>query len=1260
MVKTQTTRKRSFGVRSLSVVLALLLILSTCVVMFTVSMFSASAAIDYWFVSGNFNNWTQTATSVNKINGSSGSVTIPMTASSIKFKMVANESGSKWCGNSDGTLTVGTKKELSWNGGKDITCALPANTVAVTFKLDVENGKNYITVTATTSGGGGGGSSSNTYTTTVNPNNPSNQSSGGQDIFWVNATYYDYMSDKELSNGWLYPDHVGTSNFNGNIDEWYPFYQFNRDIVKNVATNNSGWSKPLYFGNFCNTYNAYDTSHHPGVTNGYNDATGSYNVTRFDYAANNSNGVYDRNTSVQGLMGNSLQYGQLQTPDGTLAPYFNESALGNKANIVKSSFPFRTTDYGTYKRYEFDSTGAKDNVFFTWETKNGVTYPKYVNYGAGTTYGVKDGLKEFMNTTSGYGIFPFNNASANYKGTKTKTNEQLDYGFGIRMDMKFRIPENTKVSFDFSGDDDLWMYITDETTKQSTLALDMGGSHKESEGRVNFYKESDGVVDFTTAQGIVDKVDNPNAANSDIWVKDTSNWGSVKIYAWDNNGNGEWYTGDSSSNLYRFRDNIKGSKGNLLSTKTKFLFAKDTNYTNQSGDLNISDRKNKCSYTDNFGWTDTNNITTKGHCEKSTKDFAFNPDHTYTMTIFYMERGLIESNCKMGFTITPLGNNYVVTERINTTNINPGLQTKVMGLSEFGFNPFNNDVQLDDSTGYSDFKLSNGGYIEIPKSALPINSVVKIQQYATKNSYLVYDAKWDYYDKENGMKQFATGGEGTGITSKTGNRKTTTANQTLINSESNDPYDYAELQVDYENTPKSADVTVTKTTTDSSTAEFGATVYLALDYDNSGNPIYSTYDLEYTDNKSSGTHTAAGGRITLQNGKVLTFKGIPEGARMYVVEDNSEEYNATYSHSAASPAIVGTSNALTVTNTPKAVNPAQKTITAKKTFDGQDYSGTLFKFGIKGLNIPDDTAANAKDTTAVSQEVVSVSNGTITFDQLTFTEAGVYRYFVYEDTSYLVEQGSTYAQDITKTSSNFIATITVTKSGTTLTASNPVFTPTDKTSAADITASDLSGESLTTATFTNVAQKGSLTINKTNQSGENVGSVKFALYKIEDSYVDTLDRMSDADRYDAILALDDSAKVSEQTTNTNGVAEFKNLNIYESGYTSSEPGYTSSGKPKYQNYALIEIGGNADYHINKTPQIFKFPTYDTKEHVYKYHYAFDYVNGMIRNPYTAGNGMNAFKLAGMFIVGMSLLALAGFVLYKKRNNKSLSKAKHYK
>ena len=1239
MVKTENTRKRSLGVRSLSVILSLVLVLSTCVVMLTASMFSADAAIDYWFVSGNFNNWTQEATSTNKINGSSGSVTIPMTASSIKFKMIAQEGGNKWCGNSDGTLTVGTKKELSWNGGTDITCALPANTVAVTFKVDVENGKNYITVTATTSGGGGGGSSSNTYTTTVNPNNPSNQSSGGQDIFWVNATYYDYMSDKELSNGWLYPDHVGTSNFNGNIDEWYPFYQFNRDVVKSVATSNGNWSKPLYFGNFCNTYNAYDTSHHPGVTNGYNDATNSYNVTRFNYAANNSNGVYDRNTSVQGLMGNSLQYGQLQTPDGTLAPYFNESALGNKANIVKSSFPFRTTNHGTYKRYEFDSTNAKDNVFFTWETKDGKTYPKYVNYGAGPTYGVKDGIKEFMNQSSGYGIFPFNNASENYMGTKTKTNEQLDYGFGIRMDMKFRVPENTKVSFDFSGDDDLWMYITDETTKQSTLALDMGGSHKESTGRVNFYKDTNGATSFTTAQSIVDKVDNPNAANSDIWVMDTSNWGSVKIYAWDNNGNGEWYTGDASSNLYRFRDNLKGSNGNLLSTKTKFLIAKDTNFTNQSGNLNISDRKNKCSYTDNFNWTDTNNITTKGHCEKSTKDFAFNPDHTYTMTIFYMERGLIESNCKMGFTITPLGNNFIVTERINTTNINPGLQNKVLGLSEFGFRPYNNNTQLAESTGYRTFTLGNGGYTEIPKEALPINSNVKIQQYATKNSYLTYDAKWDYIDKENGMTEFATGGNGTGVTS--GSQTTTTATHTLINV-SGDPYDYAELQVDYENTPQSADVTLTKTTTDGSNKEFDATVYLALDYNNSGNPIYSTYNLEYTDNKSTGTHTATGGKVKLQNGKTITFKGIPKGARMYVVESADAAYRAEYSHSAASPAIVGKNNALTVTNNP---NNAGATLNAKKTLGGKNYSGSMFKFSVQGVEVPN---VSTKTDTTSYDKVTTISNGDITFN-LNNLSVGTYCYVMKEEP---IDTGNTQVDGEISVNPNkqyYLAKVVMAESGGQLTptvtyysANQSIYGQNPFTGEWEysVSKSDFadSKKLSTTPTFENLIEKPYVEITKKNQAdGTITTSTKFAIYKVAN--------------YGANYKT--GTFVAEKPT-VNGTVRFDNLDLYREGYENA----ATASALKYQWYAIVETEAPSGYSQSKETIYVQFPI--NGDHGLTYHAVYDYVNGMIRNPYTAGNGMDTLRLVGMSLVGMSLLVLAGFVLYKKRNKKCFSKAKHYK
>ena len=133
--------------------------------MLTVTSLSADAAISYWFVSGNFNGWTNSATSANKINsGTGGSVTIPVTASGINFKMVAEEGGAKWCGVSGSgdevTIPNNTKTELVWNGGQNIHLNLPANTTSVTFTLTVENGKNYVTATPNTSGGEGGGDTS--------------------------------------------------------------------------------------------------------------------------------------------------------------------------------------------------------------------------------------------------------------------------------------------------------------------------------------------------------------------------------------------------------------------------------------------------------------------------------------------------------------------------------------------------------------------------------------------------------------------------------------------------------------------------------------------------------------------------------------------------------------------------------------------------------------------------------------------------------------------------------------------------------------------------------------------------------------------------------------------------------------------------------------------------------------------------------------------------------------------------------------------
>lgn len=1229
MTKKQN-RTRGFGKRLLSVVLTVVMILSTLVVMLTATSLSAGAAISYWNIAGNFNDWGNSLNNTSyRINGGSGgSVTIAMTASSIQFKACAYENGWKWCGNSSGSLSVDTEGLLEWDSGNNIETALPANTTSVTFTISVKDGKNYIKVHANTSGGGVTPTpSANTYTAKVNDNNSANSK---DKIFWAEATYFDYLSDKEITNGWLNPDHVGTSNFNGNIDEWYPFYNFNRNVVKFKADSNSSWSKPLYFGNFCNTYNAYDTSHHPGVSNGYNDATGSSNVTRFNYAANNSNGVYDRNTSVQGLMGSTLKDGMLQTADGMIAPYFDQDSLGDYAKIVKSAFPFRkqevNTGNGKYMRYEFDSTNAKDNVYFDW---SGST-PTAVNYGAGTSYGVKDGIKEFMNTNSGYGIFPFNRT-----GTGNGGNNQLDYGFGIRMDMKFRVPTNTEVKFDFSGDDDLWMYITDTTDGTSQLVLDMGGSHKESEGEVN----------FTTKTSTVYKVDDPSASNKDIWIMDTSSWGNIVIWAWDNNGNGEWYYGDQSSNLYRFRDNLIGSNGNPLSSKTGFQFMKNTGRDGQTGDLSINDRAGKCSYTDNTSYTDTNHVT-GGHCKTVSKSFDFNPKHTYTMTIFYMERGLIESNCKMGFTLTPLGNNFIVTEVIDTVNVNPGLQEIVRQLSQFGFSAYNNGSAVTDPEG--SFDLGNGDRTDIGDTVLPMNSNVNINQYALQNSYLTYDTTWEYWDNESGTRL----SYGSGVTS---NGSTTETDAHTIINESGDEYDYAELQVNYRNTPQVGSFTLKKEMAAGASAPpgktFPATIYLQFSSDQDPTP--------YTLHTSDGA-VCSNGRIELEPDVTYTFNDVPVGTHVYVVEDADQNYTPSYSHTASNPYIVGNRSGIVVTNTPVKPKKITGSVSGTKKFDNSNYTGTLFSFKLDGVPRFAGDADNIIDTSSMTtKETTTVSDGVFTISGLEFEQPGVYRYHLYEDMDRLAAIDALhgnlthYATDISNDATDCLVSITVTlNADNKLEMGAPVYYPYSGTHEG-ITSADFNPQAgQSSITFYNTAEKAYVEIEKTNQSGNPVSGVVFAVVAISDDIASQMSAMTDIEAYDFIkgkIAAGGVTVAATDFTDEDGYLKLDELPIYQTGYR-------TSSAPEYQKYCLIEYTGPSTYSINKTvypegSHSFSFPMEDSETHEWQYHCTFQYVNGKLRMPSTSGVGMMIFKTVGFGLAGLALISFGCYMIITKKRQK---------
>ena len=88
------------------------------------------------------------------------------------------------------------------------------------------------------------------------------------------------------------------------------------------------------------------------------------------------------------------------------------------------------------------------------------------------------------------GFFPYNTAS-------DSDSTSLNYGFGLKIEIPFNMTSDGKINgqdivFNFSGDDDVWVFIDDE------LVLDIGGAHGEVTGNINFSEQ------YATVSGVKD------------------------------------------------------------------------------------------------------------------------------------------------------------------------------------------------------------------------------------------------------------------------------------------------------------------------------------------------------------------------------------------------------------------------------------------------------------------------------------------------------------------------------------------------------------------------------------------------------------------------------------------------------------------------------------------------------------------------------------------------------------------------------------
>lgn len=426
------------------------------------------------------------------------------------------------------------------------------------------------------------------------------------DNLYVNTTIYDYYSDYELNgnNRDNYPKQDNVTNHR----IYQPFRQFNMALSDYYYAN--AVASPLYWGNFQN----FDGSKFKDIAGTMNlfgyDKDGTDSYKKFFYENNSMWGRYEESLKIddksplngrnatQRLVADQLSSNNLQLKtnnENTItAPFFDKDFLSgkNSKNTVLGkvyenvTFPFvkkamrsssRTSD-GTVDYWCFDSADqslANKNLQLQYDTTD-----EYFLQSTDTE--VKGRTADKITDNGNY--FPLNSKD------QTGDASELNYGFGQKFDLKFRLTsdgkvvdsENNKVpiEFNFSGDDDVWVFIDGQ------LVLDVGGDHDVVEG----------TIDFANKTATVNRV-----------KKNTSN---------------------------------NGGEDGVIKDVVK----------------NFPDILNGADY--------------------------FTKEHTLTM--FYMERGLWESNMKITFNF-PQENKLTVEKEVDTTGANDIFKESLADVGTFDF-----------------------------------------------------------------------------------------------------------------------------------------------------------------------------------------------------------------------------------------------------------------------------------------------------------------------------------------------------------------------------------------------------------------------------------------------------------------------------------------------------------------------------------------------------------------------------------------------
>lgn len=1155
-------------------------------------------------------------------------------------------------------------------GASNMSFVIPAGTTEITVDMYCEYSKDsQVTFTLNNLGTGdvtqgGTGHSYKAQSGIINH-------SSDTELLNVKSTFFDYYNDEEVDGSWRtslsgFYRTVKSGNTSHNRE---PYEKFNRAIAQYAnGVNNSSWTTPLYFGDFNTDKDGYQKDGYAGY--------GVSNLKKFLSVPNNSNATSSGTSgSVAGLADVTLADNKKLSKNGVTMPYFDEDWLvkNGYGTVVHSDFPMRkTTDGHGQDYYEYDSLNGKDNCYFDGYENLASGGNLTMNYAGGKSNSVYDALSGFSKSTiNNPGFFPFDRR-------KDHSNNGYDFGFGMRLDLDFTLGANGKTNgedtvFNFSGDDDLWVYL------DGVLVLDMGGDHKMSQG----------CIDFTTLKSYVNNID-------------TTFQGSDLVYKKSSDKSGYSYSAEFPA-----------------------LFSDDT---------------------ETRGSSKFNNNNVNAH---------------HTLTVFYMERGMIESNLKVGFNFEPITDSLDVTKTVDTSNVNTKLQTAVKNADDFGFAIQENGADVsnkkykysdngtinnaktngntatlsdgDSASFNSQFTIDNNLTVTegTPKKTIISNMDTDSLIYLDTNdmscswffnngavpaisfdngntfhqmfSYQTKGRTIYYYESEkdsSSNKSFIIGRkddmgvwnrvrfsaitENTNCINVKAWRSTSTGDISVVDNSGS----ISEVTKFALTPPSSGDYTIdtTKesllaghyntnwslydisgtspdliTTGDTEVSNFKyknkadddlISTHLRLDYvntpqvanitvnksvvDESGNPITDDTQFDVTlklDINGDGVYQDYGLTGKISQSSPYTFTGIPVGVKYKVEEQTPSGYKVSYGTVNTNTGILGNAGAtVDVINT---VTPASITAGITKTLDRMVYDGSTFQFKLVGLASTTVGGVTTEDTSSVTDTISTVVDGNAAFNSIDYSTEGTYLYKITEEP--LVD-GHDYQTD----SSVYIFKVVVAKDNGVLKATGTYYRGASSQSVEEIVDAN---NTTNIASFKNTSTKAQATVlkaDKVNPDGtvpadaKKLEGAEFTLYKVDDDGIRT------------------GTKVESKTTDSNGEVTFTDLDIFKSGKNGN------GGTKEYQWYYVVETASTEGYTLSTNEQWFSFDGghYDSTKNVYTH--SFTALNTLITVPYAGINYLmqHNFILYGTLVLGLGAICSCGYMLRKRRLGAKAPTNKH--